>query len=348
MNQLRSSPSCGDLDLETVETTREDSYRSTVERGYQRAGGYRVCVCGIVRDCAPALQRTLPWVDHLCAQFKDAQVAIFENDSKDHTKAVLSSWAVGRENIHVFLEDYGPGETSRTKLGTVNPSFSYSRIERIARHRNRYLEFASQLSGLDYLIVVDLDVDWIDPNAVGHAFGQEIPWDAQFANGRTWQVDTSDLYRDTYAVWEIGDPGPQTESKIAFYRRGLKPLTKGMPLFAVQSGFGGLGVYRWEAIKGLRYGVGLNSDPRVEVICEHAFLHRQMIAAGNSRLFINPSMILHCDEQPRSRVSLPAMRLANSLRRHGIVETTRKMIRKVTKKKPINAGSEVVPVRQTD
>jgi hypothetical protein len=233
---------------------------------------------------------------------------ILENDSKDGTKRILSSWSANRKQIHLFLDDFNPDTRFDVESQKVNPSFSYSRINKMARYRNRYLDLASRLEPFDYLIVVDLDVYWIDPDGVAHAFGQNIPWDAQFANSRTWQVNLGDFYRDTYAFWEIGDATPQTEAKIAGYSEMLRPLTIGMPLFAVQSAFGGLGIYRWEAVKGLRYGIEYNDDPRVEVICEHAYLHRQMIAAANSRLFINPSMVIHCD-RARSRLTLRAQRL---------------------------------------
>jgi hypothetical protein len=168
---------------------------------------------------------------------------------------------------------------------------------------------------------------------IAHAFGQDIPWDAQFANGRITdprRPQLGDFYWDTYALWEVGDTSPQTEPKMAAYGEMLKPLIKGMPLFAVQSAFGGMGLYRWEALKGLRYGVESNRDDRVEVIVEHTYLHRQMIAAGHSRLFINPSMLVYYDRGPRSRVAFTLEMLFHSLQRDGFRATAKKLLRKLS------------------
>jgi hypothetical protein len=99
-----------------------------------------------------------------------------------------------------------------------------------------------------------------------------------------------------------------------------------MPLIAVQSAFGGLGVYRWDALRGHRYGVEPNNgDCGVEVICEHTFIHRRMIDAGRHRLFINPSMVVYFNK-PRSPMALRAERFALMLRRQrGIAETLQKL-----------------------
>ena len=55
-----------------------------------------------------------------------------------------------------------------------------------------------------------------------------------------------------------------------------------MNLHSVYSCFGGLGVYRIEAMLTCRYG---DSD------CEHVCFHRSMRAAGLDRLYLNPSQI---------------------------------------------------------
>jgi glycosyltransferase involved in cell wall biosynthesis len=298
-----------------------------VAAGYRRMATSSVCICALARDCAPALARNLPVVDALCAQFKRAAVVIVENDSKDESKEVLRTWAAGRAHIKLFLDDFGPTTNGNTKLPRPNPSFSRHRMERMVFHRNRYLDYALGIAGLEYVIVVDLDLYRVDIDGIAHAFGQTIPWDAQFANGRIsdhCRPQFSDFYWDTYALWELGDNTPQTETKIASYFERLHPLAKGMPLLAVQSAFGGVAVYRCDALKGQRYTVEDNHDAQVEVVCDHVSLHRRMIAAG-SRLFINPSMVVYYN-RPRSRVTLHAARLADVLRRKGIVGATRTLV----------------------
>ena len=312
----------------------------TIAAGYDRMANSSVCVCARARDCAPALQHNLPFIDRLCARFKRAHVVVVENDSTDGTKDALRTWAAGRPEITLFLEDFGTKTVPDAVPGGVNPSYSRHRIEKLASYRNRYLEHASALSGLDYLVVIDLDLFSIDIDGIADAFGQTIPWDAQFANGRIsdpCRPELEDFFWDTYAVWELGDESPQTESKIASYWTKLSPLRPGMPLFAVQSAFGGLGIYRWPAVSGHRYGVQDNGDARVEAIGEHTYLHRSMSAGRHGRLFINPTMVVFYN-RPRSRATLRVERLADIVRNEGLGGAARKIARRIV---PANVPSSV-------
>jgi hypothetical protein len=322
---------------------KKDITDKVVAAGYDRMARSSVCICALARDCAPALANNLPLLDRLCARFDKAQVIIVENDSKDESKAVLRAWAGARSHIKLLLDDFGTKRVPDTESTTYNPSYSRFRVENLAFHRNRCLDLAASLPGLEYLIVVDIDLQRIDIDGIAHAFGQTVPWDAQFANGRysdPWRPQLRDFYFDTYALWELGDSETQTERKIACYQQTLQPLRKGMPLLAVQSAFGGLGIYRWDAIRGHRYGVEQNrSDGRVEVICEHAFIHRRMIDAGHNRLFINPSMLVYYNE-PRSAMALRAERLLFVLRQRGIAGTLQKLASKLLSRVPKVSGGE--------
>jgi hypothetical protein len=286
------------------------------------------CICALARDCGPALSNNLPFLDRLCARFNSAHVIIVENDSKDNSKEVLRAWAGERSHIRLFLGDFGTETVPDAKSTPYNPSYSRFRIEKLAFHRNRYLDHAATLPAFEHLIVVDLDLYLIELDGIAQAFGQTIPWDAQFANGRIsnpWRPELGDFYWDTYALLELGDSDPQTEDKLAGYWQMLQPLSRGMPLFAVQSAFGGLGIYRWDAVRGHQYGVEINNgDRRVEVMSEHCFIHRRMIEAGHNRLFINPSMVVYYNK-PRSPIALRAERFAYELRQQGIAGTVRKL-----------------------
>ena len=51
-------------------------------------------------------------------------------------------------------------------------------------------------------------------------------------------------------------------------------------------------MYRFEAVRGLRYEALPNDDERVEVKCEHFSLYKQMMERGYDRFYINPGMTL--------------------------------------------------------
>ena len=101
---------------------------------------------------------------------------------------------------------------------------------------------------------------------------------------------------------------PQTEKEIKALAHKYGDILKKNDWVRVFSAFGGLAIYRFDKIKGLRYQVFPNNDSRVEVHCEHYSLYRQMAERGNIKVFINPQMKI---EYQRLSFSI----IYNSLRR---------------------------------
>jgi hypothetical protein len=63
-----------------------------------------------------------------------------------------------------------------------------------------------------------------------------------------------------------------------------------MPLTQVYSAYGGLSIYKYDLLKGYRYGLIKNDDSRVEVKCEHFHLNDYLIQTYKAKFFINPNM----------------------------------------------------------
>ncbi|MDR2691544.1 MAG: glycosyltransferase [Dysgonamonadaceae bacterium] len=252
-----------------------------------------IIICGIVRNCGKNLKRNIRIIDKICDLAQDYRVVVFENDSTDNTKQILTDWADNRKNIHVSLNVFNT-VTIPEKQNAVNPFFSIHRIEKMAAYRNFYLDYIEkeQLPG-DYVIIIDMDVRKICLEGIIASFALNYEWDALTSNGisRAPSSFFRKRYYDSYALIECGQENiPQTEStiKAAQYRWAfLKP---NMPLIRVASAFGGLAIYRREAIAGCRYGVLMNRDEKVESRTEHLFLHQQMKEQGYDKIFINPAM----------------------------------------------------------
>jgi hypothetical protein len=250
-------------------------------------------ICGIVRNCDKNLQKNIQTMNFICEHAKDYHVVIFENDSTDNTKQILINWANERKNIHISLNDFNT-VTIPEKHSAVNPNFSIHRIEKMASYRNNYLEYIDKekLQG-DYVIVVDLDVYNICPQGIIHSFALNYEWDVLTANGisRAPSSFFRKRYYDTYALIECGKENiPQTERSIKTAQYRWNFLKPNMPLFRVASAFGGLAIYKGEAIANCRYGVLLNEDEKVECRTEHYHLYQQMKASGYDKVFINPSI----------------------------------------------------------
>ncbi len=258
-----------------------------------------IIVCGIVRNCGRNLRRNIRVINRLCDMAKDYHVVIFENDSTDNSKQILSSWVKERKNVYVSLNDFNTITIPLKKTLTVNPFFSMHRIEKMAFYRNQYLERIAELEA-DYVIVVDLDVRKICFNGVVNSFELNYEWDAIAANGisRAPSSFFRKRYYDTYALIECGQENiPQTEKSIRAAQYKWAFIKPGMPLFRVASAFGGLAIYRREAINGCKYGVLLNDDSRVECKTEHYFFYKQMQEKGYNNVFINPNMLVKYQTQ---------------------------------------------------
>lgn len=253
-------------------------------------------ICGIVRNAETGLKRNLPIIDALCEKVKDYHIIVYENDSLDKTKSILETWQLkDPSRIHISINDMNSTETiPKVKNTIVNPFFSRKRISKMADLRNKYMDYIdSQDWQADYLIVVDLDVAQLYLEGIISSLISDVEWDAVTANGYSRSPKLHRRYHDTYALAMWGDQdNPQTEDKIKKLAEKLGKLKVSDDWVRIASGFGGLAIYRFEAIKGLRYVALPNQDARVEVKCEHFSIYSQMIERGFRRFYINPAMVL--------------------------------------------------------
>ncbi len=257
-----------------------------------------IVICSIVRDAESGLKKNIPIVEALCERFGDYRVVIFENDSKDATKQLLAQWQQ-RDNEHVFafMRDAGENRAIPTEKssGSVNPFFSRKRIGRMAALRNQYMQYLDKVGwDVDYLLVVDLDVACLSLDGILSSFEVGVPmWDAVTAYGYSTSPSLKRRYHDTYALVEYGKSNePQTEMSIRNLASHFASLLKKGKWIRVDSAFGGLSIYRFEAVRGLRYYVMENGDKRVEVRCEHQSIYRQMAERGACNVYVNPKMKL--------------------------------------------------------
>jgi hypothetical protein len=266
--------------------------RNTID-GKEKLSRSVITICGIVRDCGSNLKKNITTINLLCDIAKDYHIIIFENDSKDNSKQVLQKWQKQRKNIHISLNNFNT-VTIPKQHTIVNRYFSKHRIEKMATYRNYYLEYicANQIVS-DYVAVLDLDVKKIPLDGILHSLGESREWDCIAANGYIYSPSAGfkKRYNDTYALVECGmENTVQTEQMIKQNQYRWAFLKSGVPFIRVFSAFGGLAIYKYEAVKDCRYSVIPNDDERVEVRCEHFSLCKQMSDKGFDKIYINPYM----------------------------------------------------------
>ena len=259
-----------------------------------------IIICGIVRNAERGLKRNIPEIKRLCQMSKGYKVFVYENDSTDMTKKLLKEWHDSDPaNVFVSLNDTSAQPTipSVSDVPSINPFYSQKRIDKMAKLRNAYMQFVDDMGwSADYFVVVDLDVARISADNIMSSFVRE-DWDAVTAFGYSTSPKLKRRYHDTYALTELGDEeNPQTEEKIIRNSEKYANLNDGDPWVRVFSAFGGLAIYRFESIKGVRYEALENNDPRVQVKCEHYSIYYQMKRRGFDRVYINPAMSLKYQE----------------------------------------------------
>lgn len=274
------------------------AFARQVQAGFEHMAKSRVEICGLARDCRQALVRITPKLERLGECFESYSINVVENDSKDGTAEFLSAWSSGNPNVRLNQFCTCPWITDlRDTYKGTNWWFSKARMERMNFARNLYLEALNDSDSLDYVIVIDLDILSFSLAGIAHTFGLKTPWDCVASNGTRYSVRhplRMQIYWDTYVYEPAGgfpDDVLRKKDILARQKHLSKALNK-QELFPVKSAFGGLCIYRREALGRHRYSTVNNSDPEVEVLCDHTSLHRSMVAGGKNKAFINPHQVV--------------------------------------------------------
>lgn len=248
-------------------------YRRRIEFGRARMAVRRLVIAGLCRSVRHFLPRLAARVERLGAQFREYRVVLFENDSQDATLEFLHDWRRRNDRVHVLSEQLGHIRYPQVRIE--------ERVHRMAEYRNRYREFVLEHFGdFDDLLVTDTDLagGW-SYDGLANTFGHD-DWDFVGSYGlQRAPGEHGELFQfDAWAFRALGHPEPHSNVEV-----NRMILDRGEPMLPVLSSFGGMGVYRMEAMKSAEYG-----GPDLE----HATLHTRMRESGFHRLFLNPSQIV--------------------------------------------------------
>ena len=244
-------------------------------------------VIGLVRNGAGTVAASVARLAAALPEGLRTHWMVIESDSDDGTVAVLE---------RLTRERPGFAYRSLGRLAQRHPL----RTDRIAQCRNAGLEWLEALraGGAPVTLLLMADLDGVNDGLTRAALatcGERRGWDACTANqaGRYY-----DLWALRHPVWCPGDCWqeadfltehgvPRDRAKMAAVYLRMIEIAPAHDWIEVDSAFGGLAVYRAEAIAGLRYA-GLAPDGRE--LCEHVPLHRDLRARGG-RIFINPRLL---------------------------------------------------------
>lgn len=246
-----------------------------------------ILIAALARDCEDSLRTNIPLIEELRSQCSWSQVVVVENDSKDGTKDLLNDWKINSNGVTIISNDFGTKTIPDKSDLIINPYTTYHRIDKMVSYRNLYLDHINQVKHpIDLVIIIDIDVIEISLTGLINSINSfEDKTGAVFSNGISVMdtpVGLSEIYYDTFAVWEypLSNEFSYSSGSLARTFKSINRSIKKSPLYSVISAFGGVGIYNYAAIKDLRYKTVLNPVNQQEAICEHIPFNQQIIKRG--------------------------------------------------------------------
>jgi hypothetical protein len=264
--------------------------------------GSRVLIVGTISNVSERLRTDFTSVRNAFSDYFEVFTYLVESDSSDETFAALNDLTISNKNFNFI------------SFGDLRNSIP-DRVERIRYCRNQYVKYIRdtfETHKWDYIVVADLDGmnGALSKGAVKSCFAR-LDWDCCLSNQTGGYYDIFALRESS---WQPGNYFEEVEvarAKIgnfelrkpifldrfrlllledsikrnAIYAK-MKRIPKGSSWVAVDSGFGGLAIYKPHIFLNFDYSK-LYSQSRDS---EHVDLHIRMREDGN-KIFINPDFV---------------------------------------------------------
>jgi len=284
--------------------------KQSIDLGKKLMAAHSVTIMGVGKESADNLHSVLKQIEILGKMFASSRVILIDGDSTDGSTRMLQEWVDSSPNNRTLKVVKAP---LLEPTGPFAGKLLFPREGRISQARNTALDLLATMPPTNYVIMVDLDIVGWSQLGVIDSFGRPS-WDGMCSNG----VLLAGLFRDTYAFRQNGRStnhhlhgddavlfNLSASSRSSFTQAVttakrqtqalMSEITKPME---VESCFGGLAIYRSEAIGSCRYNHRHRADdydgqhPMGMVDCEHVLFNRCVSKVNGGRLFVNPHMKL--------------------------------------------------------
>lgn len=254
----------------------------------------------LARDCAESLKLNIPLVEQLGLFFKDYFVAIYENDSKDNTKDIIEQWQQTNKHVLAVMENHHTSTIIHDKCPARYSNKRVSRIKKMATYRNHILDIIRVNYSPDIFCFIDIDILRFNPLSVikaitdapcdwGALFSRSIVY-IDFYNGSYLKPQQYDTY--AYVDYNVDPMKAGKWYTNRFYNKVtgfmLNQDIKKNIYMPCNSAFNGLGIYRWNDIKELRYDVYQPRELKAldVCLCEHVMFNLALIKKGYTNYIV--------------------------------------------------------------
>ncbi len=218
----------------------------------------KVLICGICRNVEKSVPNDIASMEKLGSHFSDYRVIIYENNSSDRTVELMRAWAQCNAKV-LFLSE----NLTKQQALDASPMKAIERFVLIARARNKVLDVIMKEEYEDYKYVILADLDFTHPwdiaNIIDTIENPEHEFDAVFANGH---YDVLAFRNEEFPIgYELlGNPYWNLINRTRASASFKKIFDKSSRWTRVYSAFGGIGIYKREAMKGCRYSGTVTKD----------------------------------------------------------------------------------------
>lgn len=267
----------------------KNNYNEIVEHGEQHLAQHSIVIAGLVRNLEKELEKNITKLIAFGKKAKHYKIVLFENDSTDNTKEILSQLSKNNDNIIVRMETF-----NRKQFGQTRET---ERTEALAEYRNQLLNtIKEQYSDYDYVVVTDTDFVDFSLSGCYNSFGwlgRHPDVDAIAGNSfelkkvfspdgpdSLWNYD-SWAYRPSWWTYTLSSTFVNYDPMLWF---GIWIPPVGSSIFAVNSAFGGMCIYKTKMFISGEYS-GYD--------CEHVTFHYSLVKNNTTfKLYLNPSQVM--------------------------------------------------------
>lgn len=272
------------------------SYLSNIQLGKEIAKDKTILFCGVVRNAEKYLERNILRILRTAQSFKTYKIFIYENDSEDSTKTILSKY--NYDPFVITMEDGVPNDYLYQVKNNLDKNHAL-RCDRIAQCRNKYLQYLENHL-FDYVCILDLDIrgGWSydgfydsivllekDNNSCITSYGILADYRNEFPLEHI--KDNNFIMYDSFAFRPYNfqhQMNTNFQSSFNFLKthRGDIPVK-------VFSNFNGLGIYKYNTLKNKIYDIRIHNNDFVD--CDHVVMHEKIRQDGGN-IILNPNMIV--------------------------------------------------------
>ncbi len=283
------------------------TYYQDLQKGRGVLQNKRLAVCVLARNCEKNIAANLRRLQKLKKHCADLRLYVIENDSSDNTRSVLQKYAHSTQlplqlyDADICKEAYahfvgGALADFEALMHSNDRLLTESRMKRMALLRDGLLYAVKKDSfSPDVLVQLDIDVHWFDIQGIMHSFAHYDAWEALHANGRNFTFCryhvSYNLFFDTYALLPYNTERTGRFIPHVYNQYVYAPLGKRQPLYPVHAACGGLSLQKYLLIANESYyksGESCSFE-----CCEHVSWYETLRKKYTTRIYINPSLMVH-------------------------------------------------------